>query len=140
MICRCARGIYDFNHVLPSTRNLRQMALPNQSSRRHPFFSLWPGSFYYRSLLYTLNIKDNLKTKRKLPHNEAQRIFSRFSNTPPSLVSRFPLHGSSQITCTGHFVNVYGEPMRLGQVQKKDVSRPRPLHFLAPHLFFYYFL
>ena len=28
----------------------------------------------------------------------------------------------------------------LGQVKKKHVSRPRPLHFLAPPLFFYYFL
>ena len=26
-----------------------------------------------------------------------------------------------------------------GQVRKKHVSRPRPLHFLAPPLFFYFF-
>ena len=29
---------------------------------------------------------------------------------------------------------------KLGQVKKKDVSRPHPLHFLAPPLFYYYFL
>ena len=29
--------------------------------------------------------------------------------------------------------------LHYGQVKKKDVSRPRPLHFLAPPLFFYYF-